>query len=48
MQDLYIRVAGTIGQFCDEGLNLFTENSNHTVVKEYEAIVKAVFTELPV
>ena len=38
----------TIGQFCDEGLNLFTENSSNAVAKEYEAIVKAVFKELPV
>jgi len=38
----------TIGQFCDEGKNLFSEDSNNKVVKEYENIVQAIFDELPV
>jgi len=38
----------TIGQFCDEGKNLFSEKSDNSVVKEYENIVNTLFKELPV
>ena len=38
----------TIGQFCDEGQNLYDKKENSVIVKEYMSIVKKLFSQLPV
>lgn len=38
----------TIGQFCDEGQNLYDEKENSGIVKEYESIVQKIFSQLSV
>ena len=38
----------TIGQFCDEGKNLYDEKEHSVVVEAYESIVKKMFSQLSV
>jgi len=38
----------TIGQFCDEGKNIFHEKESSEVVKEYTSIVNTILSKLPV
>ena len=38
----------TIGQFCDEGQNLYDEKEDSVIVKEYKSIVKKIFSQLSV
>jgi len=53
-QDTGLRLLGkipldpTIGQFCDEGKNIFREKEDSVVVKEYLSIVKTIFCQLSV